>query len=182
MLLTPLTRVSKRIVDSHIMDYKSGPESWRDGSRNSETYGATKAGIIQLSKYAVHLAQHQINVNTVSPGGIFNTENPQSDAFLRKYSDRCPWEEWQPRNHWPNFVSAFWGASYINGHNLVVDGGMSAWWEFEILMHDNLNRVGLKTADDFYVIAEIGINHGGDIKKAYSLIDCSANGLLCGKI
>ena len=41
-------------------------------------------------------------------------------------------------------------------------------------MHDNLNRVGLKTADDFYVIAEIGINHGGDIKKAYSLIDSAA--------
>ena len=42
-----------------------------DDRRSPEVYGATKAGIIQLSRYyAVHLASNNIRVNSVSPGGV----------------------------------------------------------------------------------------------------------------
>ena len=127
------TGFKKRIVNvaSHYGIISPDPRIYGESDRrNSETYGATKAGIIQLSKYyAVHLAQHQINVNTVSPGGIFNTENPQSDAFLGKYSDRCPLGRMANTLEIidPILFLLSEGASYINGHNLVVDGGMSAW-------------------------------------------------------
>ena len=40
---------------------------------SSEIYGATKAGLIQLTKYySVLLAKYNILVNCISPGGIVN--------------------------------------------------------------------------------------------------------------
>ena len=43
---------------------------------SSEIYGATKASVIQLTKYySVILSKHNINVNCLSPGGILNKKN-----------------------------------------------------------------------------------------------------------
>tara|TARA_B100000941_G_scaffold278402_1_gene242705 strand:- start:451 stop:1224 length:774 start_codon:yes stop_codon:yes gene_type:complete len=98
--------------------------------KNSEIYGATKAAIIQMTKYfAVHLAERKIRVNCVSPGGIFNQENPQSDSFIKNYSFRCP------LNRMANVKEIIGGiiflssdaASYVTGQNLIIDGGMSCW-------------------------------------------------------
>ena len=52
------------------------PRIYTDCDRkNSEVYGATKAGIIQMTKYfAVYLAGNNIRVNCVSPGGLYNLE------------------------------------------------------------------------------------------------------------
>jgi len=98
--------------------------------RNSEIYGATKAGIIQMTKYfAVELAQKRIRVNSVSPGGIFNPDNPQGDDFINNYSDRTP------LGRMAN-VKEITGAyiylasdisSYTTGQNIIIDGGMSSW-------------------------------------------------------
>jgi N,N'-diacetyllegionaminate synthase len=41
-------------------------------------------------------------------------------------------------------------------------------------MFKDLNDYGFKTSDRFYVIAEIGINHGGDLDDAKRLIDSAA--------
>ncbi len=39
--------------------------------KNAEIYGATKAGILQMTRYfAVHAAEYNIRTNAVSPGGI----------------------------------------------------------------------------------------------------------------
>ena len=46
---------------------------------SSEIYGASKAAVIQLTKYySVILSKYNINVNCLSPGGIFNEKKPQS--------------------------------------------------------------------------------------------------------
>jgi NAD(P)-dependent dehydrogenase (short-subunit alcohol dehydrogenase family) len=98
--------------------------------RNSEVYGATKAGIIQMTKYfGVHLAPYHIRVNAVSPGGIYNPENPQGKDFVKKYSARCPMARMaEDREIVPAvlYLSSE-ASSYVTGHNLIVDGGMSCW-------------------------------------------------------
>ena len=107
------------------------PRIYREGDRkNSEVYGATKAGIIQMTKYfAVHLAEKGFRVNAVSPGGIYNSKNPQSEYFIDEYSKR------NPMGRMAN-VEEMLGAiiflvsdasTYVTGQNLVVDGGMSCW-------------------------------------------------------
>ena len=98
--------------------------------KNSEVYGATKAGIIQMTKYfAVHLADRKIRVNCVSPGGIFNPDKPQGEDFRAKYSFRCPMKRMANGNE---IVGALLylasdAASYTTGQNITIDGGMTCW-------------------------------------------------------
>lgn len=98
--------------------------------KNSEVYGATKAAIIQMTKYfAVHLADRNIRVNCVSPGGIYNPKNPQGEDFIKNYSFRVPMkrmaEDWEMVGAILYFASDF--ASYTTGQNLVIDGGLTSW-------------------------------------------------------
>jgi len=107
------------------------PRIYIDSDRkNSEVYGATKAGIIQMTKYfAVHLAQNRIRVNSISPGGIYNPENPQSEHFINEYSKRNPMRRMANSEEMLGAVLylASDASSYVTGHNLVIDGGMSCW-------------------------------------------------------
>ena len=98
--------------------------------KNSEVYGATKAGIIQMTKYfSVHLADRNIRCNSVSPGGIFNPENPQSEEFKKKYSFRCPMKRMANTDEIVGAIIYLSSelASYTTGQNIIIDGGMSAW-------------------------------------------------------
>jgi NAD(P)-dependent dehydrogenase (short-subunit alcohol dehydrogenase family) len=118
-------------IASHYGVISPDPRIYTDCERmNSEIYGATKAGIIQMTKYfAVHAAEHDIRVNAVSPGGIRNPDNPQGQDFQRKYGFRCPMGRMAETEEMVGSVLFLLSrsAAYINGHNLVVDGGMSAW-------------------------------------------------------
>ena len=108
-------------------DYRIYSDSDR---KNSEVYGATKAGIIQMNKYfSVHLADRNIRCNSVSPGGIYNPENPQSDEFISNYSFRCPMKRMANTDEIVGAIAYFASdlASYTTGQNLAIDGGMSSW-------------------------------------------------------
>tara|TARA_R110001583_G_scaffold16272_13_gene66716 strand:- start:376 stop:1098 length:723 start_codon:yes stop_codon:yes gene_type:complete len=98
--------------------------------RNSEVYGASKAGIIQMTKYfAVHLASRNITVNSVSPGGIFNPKDPQGGDFISRYSSRCPMNRMANVDDMDGAFLFFSSdmSRYITGQNLTVDGGFSIW-------------------------------------------------------
>lgn len=101
-----------------------------DGDRRSpEMYGATKAGVIQMTRYfAVALSKNGIRVNSVSPGGIFNPSNPQSASFVTEYASRVPLSRMGNSSEIANAIIYLTSesATYITGHNLVVDGGYSA--------------------------------------------------------
>lgn len=107
------------------------PRIYTDCDRkNSEIYGATKAGVIQMTKYfSVHAASCGVRINGVSPGGIRNPENPQGENFQKNYSFRCPLgrmaETWEILGPVVFLLSP--AANYITGQNIVVDGGMSSW-------------------------------------------------------
>lgn len=98
--------------------------------KSSEVYGATKAAIIQMTRYfAVHLAKYNIRVNCISPGGIFNPESPQGQDFVKNYSYRCP------MGRMANTKDMIGGILYLSsdasfyttGQNIAIDGGMSCW-------------------------------------------------------
>ena len=118
-------------VASHYGFISPDPRIYTDCERkNSEIYGATKAGIIQMTRYfSVHAAEHRIRVNAVSPGGVRNPDNPQGPDFQKNYAFRCPMGRMAETDEIIGSILFLLSpaASYINGHNLVVDGGMSAW-------------------------------------------------------
>ncbi len=97
---------------------------------NSEIYGASKAGIIQFTKYlSVYAAKHNITVNCLSPGGILNHKNKQKKKFINKYSKRVPLKRMADTSDFFTCILflASEKSSYITGQNIVVDGGLSAW-------------------------------------------------------
>lgn len=107
------------------------PRIYTDLKRHSpEVYGASKAGLIQMTKYfAVHLSSLNIQVNCVSPGGIFNNENPQGEDFISNYSTRCPQDRMANLEDMIGpflFLSSNF-SNYVNGQNIVVDGGFTSW-------------------------------------------------------
>jgi 3-oxoacyl-[acyl-carrier protein] reductase len=97
------------------------------GRNNSEVYSMTKAAVIMLTKYlAAHYAPFNIQVNTISPGGVLRI---QSKDFLDNYTYRTPSarmanaEDLLPALDF--LISEDNG--YTTGQNTVVDGGFSLW-------------------------------------------------------
>ena len=88
-------------------------------------YAAIKGGVINFTRYlASYYGPHQIRVNCVSPGGIFNH---QPAPFVKNYEHKVPLKRMgKPKDIAPavSFLLSD-AAAYITGHNLMVDGGWS---------------------------------------------------------
>ncbi len=90
-------------------------------------YAAIKAGVIGLSRYlATYYAKYNIRSNVISPGGVFDRQDP---GFVRKYKKRVPLAKMaEPQDIAAAVVFLASRASkYITGINLPVDGGWTAW-------------------------------------------------------
>jgi NAD(P)-dependent dehydrogenase (short-subunit alcohol dehydrogenase family) len=97
------------------------------GRNNSEVYSATKAGVIQMTRYmAAHFGKYNIQVNAISPGGIFNN---QENFFVKQYTDRVPMERMAVADDLNSALELLISdnSNYINGQNIIVDGGFSSW-------------------------------------------------------
>jgi NAD(P)-dependent dehydrogenase (short-subunit alcohol dehydrogenase family) len=93
----------------------------------SPAYGASKAGVVNLSKFfATHWAGRGVRVNTLSPGGVLAGQDP---AFTEKYGARVPLGRMAEAADLkgPLVFLASAASSYVTGHELRVDGGFTAW-------------------------------------------------------
>jgi NAD(P)-dependent dehydrogenase (short-subunit alcohol dehydrogenase family) len=92
---------------------------------NPAAYSAIKGGIINFSRYlASYYGRYNIRVNCISPGGIFDN---QDERFVQQYEKKVPAGRMgHPGDISPAAVFLLSDDSlYINGHNLVIDGGWS---------------------------------------------------------
>ena len=103
---------------------------YSDTSRNSsEVYGASKAGLIQITKYfAVKYAHIPILVNCVSPGGILNNDL-QGPEFIKNYSQRVPLKSLCDVDEIASFIIDLIKNKnkFLTGQNILIDGGLTAW-------------------------------------------------------
>jgi NAD(P)-dependent dehydrogenase (short-subunit alcohol dehydrogenase family) len=86
-------------------------------------YAAIKGGILNLTRYmASYLGEHDVRVNAISPGGVFDDQDPR---FVERYERRTPLGRMaDPEDLVGAAVYlASDAAAYVTGHNLVVDGG-----------------------------------------------------------
>lgn len=93
---------------------------------NPAAYAASKGGLIQLSKWMSTMLPVKARVNSISPGGI---ERGQDETFRNRYDSKTPLGRMTTETEVANAIVFLLsgGASYITGHNLIVDGGWSAW-------------------------------------------------------
>ena len=102
------------------------------GSPHAPAYGASKAGVQQLTKsLALAWAEHGIRVNAVAPGWIRTalTEAGRADAdFNRRIIERSPTGRWGEPEEVAGAVVflASPAAGFVNGVTLPVDGGYLA--------------------------------------------------------
>ncbi len=91
-------------------------------------YGTTKAGIIQLTKQmAIELGPRGIRANVISPGPVDTplTKQVHTPAQRARYNRQIPlgrYGETEEMAQAALFLASS-DSSYINGHNLIVDGG-----------------------------------------------------------
>lgn len=98
---------------------------------NPPFYGAAKAALLHWSRYAAcEFGQERIRVNSVSPGPFPNASvQKKNPAFVEKISHKVPLGRvGQPEEICGAVLFlASHAASYVNGSNLVVDGGWTCW-------------------------------------------------------
>lgn len=98
------------------------------GGTSPAAYSAIKGGIINLTRYlASYYGRYNVRVNCVSPGGILDEKN-QHPSFIKKYSEKSPLKRLgNPEEIAPAITFLLSDeASFITGHNLMVDGGWTA--------------------------------------------------------
>lgn len=95
-------------------------------------YGASKAGVVHFSRaLAVEWADRNVRVNTISPGYTKTTmsANPRMAEHIAQIPGHIPLGRMaQPEEMaGPTVFLLSDAASYVTGHDLLVDGGIVAW-------------------------------------------------------
>lgn len=91
------------------------------------TYTVVKHGVIGLTKYlATYWASKGVRSNTLSPGGVHAGQN---DVFLSKIVQRIPLGRMSEPDDYRGAIAFLCSdaSSFMNGANLVVDGGQTTW-------------------------------------------------------
>ena len=103
---------------------------YTDTSRqSSDVYGASKAGLSQLTRYfAVRYANEMVRVNCVSPGGVLNNDL-QGPDFIKRYSALVPTQKLLLPTDVAKIVLDLSNNSpmQLTGQTILLDGGYSSW-------------------------------------------------------
>lgn len=91
------------------------------------TYSVIKAGLVGLTRYlATYWAAQGVRANALSPGGVFNG---QGEEFVARLSALIPLGRMAERDEYRAAIQFLCSdaSSYMNGQNVVMDGGRSVW-------------------------------------------------------
>ena len=91
------------------------------------TYSVIKAGLVGLTRYlATYWADRDVRCNALSPGGVYAG---QSNDFVLRLSSLIPTGRMANRSEYRGAVQFLCSdaSAYLNGQNLVMDGGRSVW-------------------------------------------------------
>lgn len=112
------------LVSPDLRIYKDNPQ------KQPPNYGAGKAGVAQLTRYAAGaLAEYGIRVNAVTPGPFPNPARQDDMEFNEELAKKTMLGRFG-RNYemaGPVLLLASDASSFMTGTNIVVDGGWTAW-------------------------------------------------------
>ncbi len=91
------------------------------------TYSVIKHGLIGLTKYlATYWADKGVRCNALSPGGVYTS---QDDEFVNRLSNLIPMGRMAKKEEYKGAIQFMCSdaSAYMNGQNIVIDGGRSVW-------------------------------------------------------
>lgn len=93
---------------------------------NAAGYNASKGGILQLTRYLATVFAPNVRVNAITPGGVWRN---QPEIFNERYKSRTPLNRMATEEDFKGAVAYLASdlSAYVTGHNMVVDGGWTAW-------------------------------------------------------
>ena len=93
---------------------------------NPAGYGASKGGLLQLTRHLATILAPRIRVNAISPGGVWRE---QPEPFPKRYASRTPLGRLAKEEDLKGAVAYLASvlSEYVTGHNLVIDGGWTTW-------------------------------------------------------
>ena len=129
--LTPLLKTAEgaSIINVASIYGTYGPD-WNlyEGTNmsNPAAYGASKGGLIQLTRWLATTIAPHIRVNTISPGGVFRN---QHEAFIKRYEAKTPLSRMATEDDFRGAIAYLASdlSKYVTGHDLAVDGGWGIW-------------------------------------------------------
>ena len=90
------------------------------------TYSVIKTALVGLTRYlATYWAAQGVRSNALSPGGVFNG---QGEEFVLRLTSLIPMGRMAARDEYRSAVQFLCSdaSAYLNGQNIVMDGGRSA--------------------------------------------------------
>tara|TARA_B100000989_G_scaffold298895_1_gene290821 strand:- start:13220 stop:14011 length:792 start_codon:yes stop_codon:yes gene_type:complete len=100
---------------------------YNKGQYKPVTYSIIKHGLIGLTKYvSTFWSKNNVRCNTLSPGPI---HHKQPVNFIKKLKKEIPLNRLAKKNDYRSAIQFMCSdaSSYLNGHNLIIDGGRSVW-------------------------------------------------------
>ncbi len=90
------------------------------------SYSVCKHGIHGLTKYLATYDPLRMRSNTIFPGGVFNN---QEDSFLKRIIKKIPQERMANEKEYNGAIKFLLSddSSYMNGSQLIIDGGRTVW-------------------------------------------------------
>ena len=81
---------------------------------------------LDITDSGLRLGGAGVRVNSISPGGVWRN---QPDAYYNRYVQRTPLKRMATEEDLKGAVAYLSSdlSNYVTGHNLVVDGGITAW-------------------------------------------------------
>lgn len=91
------------------------------------TYSVIKTGLIGLTRYlATYWLKQGVRCNALSPGGVFNG---QDENFVKRLTNLIPLQRMADPDEYRSTIQYLCSdaSAYMNGQNIVVDGGRTVW-------------------------------------------------------
>ena len=107
--------------------YEKDGLQWSNQPVKPVTYSVIKHGLIGLTKYlSTYWCDRGVRCNALSPGGILKGQN---DDFVRKLNELIPIKRMASNDEYRSAIQFLCSdaSAYMNGQNVVMDGGRSAW-------------------------------------------------------